>query len=93
MLTISHCLDSMDEYVHIKVKIHSFIYFLLDIFFIYISNDILFPGFPLETPYPIPTPASITVFPYPLTHSHLFTLAFPYTGASSLHRTKGLSSH
>jgi hypothetical protein len=26
------------------------------------------------------------------THSCLPTLAFPYTGASSLHRTKGLSS-
>jgi hypothetical protein len=41
-------------------------YFLLDIFFIYISNVIPFPGFPLKTPYlfPVslltnpPTPAS-----------------------------------
>ena len=29
----------------------------------------------------------------PPTHSHLTALAFPYTGASNLHRTKGLSSH
>jgi hypothetical protein len=26
-------------------------------------------------------------------HSHLTALAFPYTGESSLHRTKGLSSY
>ena len=29
----------------------------------------------------------------PLTHSRLPALAFPYTEASSLHRTKGFSSH
>jgi hypothetical protein len=29
-------------------------YFLLDIFFIYISNVISFPCFPSETPYPSP---------------------------------------
>jgi hypothetical protein len=33
------------------------------------------------------------VFPHPTTHSCLPALAFPYTGASSLHRTKGLSSY
>ena len=38
----------------------------------------------------IPSPsASMRVLPYPPTHSHLTALAFPYTGASSLHRTKG----
>ena len=42
----------------------------------------------------IPSPsASMRVLPYPLTHSHLTALAFPYTGALSLHRTKGLPSH
>ena len=46
-----------------------------------------FPVSPLEPPIPSPTT------PIPLTHSHLTTLAFPYTGVSSLHRTKGLSSH
>jgi len=33
------------------------------------------------------------VFPQSPTHSCLPTLAFPYTGASSLGRTKGFSSH
>jgi hypothetical protein len=33
------------------------------------------------------------VCPYPSTHSRLLALAFPNTGVSSLHRTKGLSSH
>jgi hypothetical protein len=30
---------------------------------------------------------------HPHTHSHLTILAFPFTRASSLHRTKGLPSH
>ena len=53
-----------------------------------------FPGSLLETPYSIPPPsASMRVLPHPPTHSCLPTLAFPYTGASSLHRTKDLPSH
>ena len=49
--------------------------------------------FPLETPYPIPPPSdSMRLLPYPSTYSCLPALAFPYTGASSLHRTKGFSS-
>jgi hypothetical protein len=68
--------------------------FLLDIFFIYISNVSPFPVSPLEIPYSIPSlPASMRVFSYLSTHLCLTALAFPYTGASSLHRTKGLSSH
>ena len=43
--------------------------------------------FPLKTPSPIP----VTLAHQP--HSHLFVLAFPYNRASSLLRTKGLSSH
>jgi hypothetical protein len=50
--------------------------------------------FPPGNPYPIlPPPASMRMFPYPYTHSCLPTLTFPYTGASSIHRTKGLSSY
>ena len=36
---------------------------------------------------------SMRVLLHPLTHSCLTTLASPYAGASSLHRTKGLPSH
>jgi hypothetical protein len=67
--------------------------FLLDIFFIYISN-VPFPGYPPTARLPIsspPLPASMRVFPP--THSCLLALEFPYTGVSSLHRTKSLSSH
>ena len=42
-----------------------------------------------------PRPPSLCFYegaPSP-THSHLTTLAVLYTGASSLYRTKGLSSH
>ena len=68
--------------------------FSLDIFFIYISNVILFPSFPFLKPYPIPSPpAFLRVFPLLLTHSHIPALALPYTGVLSLHRTKCLSSH
>ena len=49
---------------------------------------------PLKTPYLVsPTPDSLRMLPYPPTHSCLNTLAFPYIGASILHRTKGLPSH
>ena len=48
----------------------------------------------LDTSYPIPSsPASIRMLPLPSTHFHLTALAFPYTGASSPHKTNGLSSH
>jgi hypothetical protein len=65
------------------------LFFLLDILFIYISNVIPFPSFSSWNSLPIlPPPASVRV----LTHSHFPALAFPYNGASKLHRTKGLSS-
>ena len=48
----------------------------------------------LQLPYPIPTyPASMRVLHYPPINFHLTALAFLYTGASSLHRTKGHSSY
>jgi hypothetical protein len=55
--------------------------FLLDIFFIYISNAIPkvpYTLLPLLAPQP--------------THSRFLALAFPCTGAYDLHKTKGLSS-
>jgi hypothetical protein len=55
-----------------------------------------FPGFPSATPcpcYPIPPPlASMRVLPYLPIHFCLPALTFLYTGASSLHSTKGLFS-
>jgi len=65
-------------------------YCLLDRFCIYILNVILFPGSPLSH---TPSPPSVRMFPLPLTHSHLNTLALPYTGEKSLHKTKILSSY
>ena len=57
-------------------------------------SPFLVPSHSQENPYPIPLPsASMRVFLHPLTHSCLTALASPYTGASSLHRTKGLSFH
>ena len=53
-----------------------------------------FPVFPSGNPLSIPsTPASMRVLSHLSTHSCLPALAFSYTGALSLHRTKGLSSH
>lgn len=48
--------------------------------------------YPLS-PLPPPPPASMKMLPLPPTHSNLNTLAFPYIGEMSLHRTKGFSSH
>ena len=49
---------------------------------------------PPETPCSIPpSTASMRVFTYPLTHFRLTALEFSYTGASSLHRTKVLTSY
>jgi hypothetical protein len=43
---------------------------------------------PPKTPYPISLPPA-----HQPTHSYFPVLAFSYTGALSLYRTKGLSSH
>ena len=43
---------------------------------------------PPKIPYPLPPPPA----PQP-THSCFLALAFPYTGAYNLCKTKGLSSH
>jgi hypothetical protein len=49
--------------------------------------------YPVNPHYILPFPPSMRVLPHPPTHSHLTSLALPYTRASSLHRTKGLSFH
>jgi hypothetical protein len=58
-----------------------FSFFLLDIYFTYISNVVPFPGFPSENTLFPPSPHP----PPPSTHQHTQTyflaLAFPYTGA------------
>ena len=55
-------------------KLPHFFIFLLDIFFIYISNVIL------KVPYTLPAPCS------PTHHSHFLALAFPCTGAKKKQR-------
>jgi hypothetical protein len=56
--------------------------------FIYISNVIHSLGFLPQNPYPIPSPPA-----HQPTHSHFPVLAFSYSGAPSLLRSKSLSSH
>lgn len=64
-------------------------FFNLIILFIYISNDILLPGYPSTNPpilsplFPLPF-ASTLMLLYPFTHSLLTPLEYSYTGASSL---------
>jgi hypothetical protein len=75
-------------------QIYCFSIFLLEFFFIYISNVIPCACFPLGNPLSNPCPrASMRVFPYPPTHACFVALTFLYTEALSLHRNKGLSSH
>ena len=62
--------------------------FSVDLIFIYFSNVIPFPNSPSRKGDPIlPHLASMRVLPHLPTHSLLPALAFPYTGALSLHRT------
>jgi hypothetical protein len=66
----------------------------LDILFVYISNVIHISFFHFASP-PISSPCPYFyegVPPFTI-HSHLTILAFPYNGALSLHRNKGLSSY
>jgi hypothetical protein len=74
------------------VNTHTFFPILLDIFFF--QFQMLSPLLPPHTLYSVPSPpASMRVFCYEPTHPCLTTLAFCYTGASSLERTKDLSTH
>jgi hypothetical protein len=57
------------------------LFFLLNIFFIYISNAIQ------KVPYTLPCPA-----PQP-TYCCSLALAFTFSGTYNLRKTKGLSSH
>jgi hypothetical protein len=69
------CLLVFLVYLIVCLFIYLFIY-LFDIYFIYISNVVLFPGFPSENPHPVsPPPASQP------THSFFLALAISYTGA------------
>jgi hypothetical protein len=73
---------------------HSFTFLLLIILFIYIQVLSLFWVSPLQTPTSIPVPfACKRVLTHPLTNSCLTTVAYPFSGASSLHGTKHLPSH
>ena len=79
--------------VGVGVSLSFFFFFLLDIFFIYISNIIPFPGFSFENHLSHPPSPCFYEGVSPLFHPlPLPSLAFPYTGASSFQRTKGLSS-
>jgi hypothetical protein len=62
---------------NICVESFPFFNFLLDIFFIYISNAVLKVSYTLPSPAPLPT------------HSHFLALAFPCTGAYKVCKTKG----
>jgi hypothetical protein len=83
-----------NQYNHSTTNLHhstmavSF-FFLFNIFTLF-TFQMLSPFLvtPQKTPYPLfPSPA------HQPTHSCFLALEFPYTGASSLYRTKGFSSH
>lgn len=71
-----------------------FFFFFLKIgYFIYFSNVIPFPGSPSGSPLFHPLSPCFYEGALSPTHFCLLILAFPYSGALSLHRAKGLSSH
>ena len=69
--------------------------FLIIRYFLYLHFKCYpLPGFPSKTPLSDPPfPASMRVLTNPPTYSLFPAFKYSYTGASSLHRTKGLSSH
>jgi hypothetical protein len=69
-------------FLFLEIVMLSFIGFLLDIFFIYISNVIPFPGLPSKTPYLTPPQQSPIPLPCP---------GIPLHWGINLHST--LSSH
>jgi hypothetical protein len=68
--------EKLTSHVRFCTKYRFFFNFLLDIFFIYISNAIL--EVPYTSPYPAPLP----------THSHFLALVFPCNGAYKVCKTK-----
>ena len=81
------------EGFHVNIESNGvFLYWIFYLFTFQMLSP--FPVSPPETPSPRPhSPAPMRVLPYPQTHSSLTALASPYTGASSLHKTKEHSSH
>ena len=69
-------------------------YFFYWIFYLFTFQMLSpFPVSPLQTLYPIPPySASMLMLPHPSTHSSLIPIAFLYTEASNIHRTKGFPS-
>ena len=77
-----------------------FLYFLgfgggyfIYLYFKYFKCYPPFSVFPPQTHYHLPCHSSTRVLPHLHTQSCLSILAFPYPGALSLHRSKGLPSH
>jgi hypothetical protein len=71
-----------------------FCVFKLIILFVYISNDIPFPGYHSTNPHPLSTLSLLWEITSPTTYLSCPTIpASPYTGASNLHSTKGLPFH
>jgi hypothetical protein len=69
------------------------IFYCIFYLFIYISNVIPFSDFLQRNPLSHPPSSCFYEGVSTPTHSHLPTLTFLYTAASSLHRTKSLFSH
>jgi hypothetical protein len=86
-----------DTSYFIKGKIHQdnwFFFLLLYIFFIYISNAIPFPGLLSGSSLTLHSPPDFRrMLPHWPIHSHLPSLALPYTGALDPFRPKSCSSH
>ena len=80
-------LTQVSSFIGLHVTI--LLLFLLDIFFIYISNVFPFPGLPYTTL----SLYSMRVLPHSPTHYHLSALALPYTGVLNTLRPKGRSYH
>jgi hypothetical protein len=89
--TLTHCHPPLSYILSLTPPL-SFLFYW--IFYIFTFQMLFHFCFPSKTPQShAPPPASMRVFPLTRSNSQLNTLAFPYTGAKGLLRTKGHSSY
>jgi len=90
--TISYYVSWRYQCISLFISKFTFFSILLVILFIYIPMLFVFSVSPPQTSFPSSI-TSLRVLPRPPIYSCLSALAFPYTGALSLHRTNVLPSY
>ena len=100
--SVSFSLPDCKAFLDLEACCQPFFFFFNNLIFTGFCIHLHFNCYPfpsLPSPNPLSHPSSPCFYEgtsphtHAPKHSHLTVLAFPYTGASSLHRTKGIPSH